>query len=167
MFAITKEDSAIDVVQSLTVNNVTYMNSRSSSATELMKIYKMTTVGTYTIVLSDITFSNLTFDRNSKLMYLQHQLESSVEINNLKVSDVSFGGITVEAYEFNDFYNFTKVIINNMTAFNVDGKARSLININTGANVEIVDSVFYYVGNYDKGAVMYAGKESAVATFRS
>ena len=164
---LTKSDYSTAVTQSLVLTNFTYQNHQSESSSDLFKIYNLATAGSYTIELNDITFSNLTFNKESKLMHLQHQLDTSLVINNLKVSDIKFAGITIESFRLNEFSNSTRVIINNMTAFNVDGKSRSLININTGANVEIVDSVFYYVGNYDKGAVMYAGKESAVATFRS
>ena len=134
---------------------------------ELLNIYNLATAGSYTIEMNDITFRNISSDRESKLMYLQHQLDNPVVINNLNINDINFAGISVESYDSNQFGNETKVIINNMNASNVNGKSRSLFQINTGANVEVTGATIYYVNNYDEGAVMHAAKENAIGIFRS
>jgi len=76
----------------------------------------------------------------------------------LNVFDIAFAGITVEAYESNEVYNKTHVSITNMKANNVDGRSISLFNLYKESEVEIVHSEFSFIGNYDKGAVLFAGK---------
>lgn len=132
-----------------------------------MNIENLATTGTYDIELSDISFQNLTFRRESNLMHLQHTLVNPVVITNLTISDIDFAGITIEEFEPGDLEGKTYVQIYNMEAHHVDGRERSLFNIYNSADVEVIDSTFNFIGNYNKGAVMFAGKEKAIATFRS
>ncbi|CAI2362327.1 unnamed protein product [Moneuplotes crassus] len=165
IYSVSNPDSQTNVTQSLSISNVTYENSSSDYSFDLFKIFKMSTVGTYTVTIEDVSFSNLTYAKESKLMYLQQQLKSPVVITNLNVSDVIFAGITIEAFESNEIYNKTHVAITNMKASNVDGYSRSLINLYKGADIEIIDSEFSFIGNYAKGAVLSGGRDRAVATF--
>ncbi|CAI2361643.1 unnamed protein product [Moneuplotes crassus] len=164
---ISKPDSLTNSTQSLQVSNVTYKNSESEFAFELIKVFKMSTIGSYSIIFEDITFRNLTFGKMSKLMYLQQQLQTPVTITNLNVFDIDFAGITVEAFKSNEVYNKTHVSITNMKVNNVDERSRSLFNLYKGAEVKITDSEFSFIGNYDRGAVLSAGKERTIATFRN
>ena len=167
ILSISKPDSLTNVTQSLSISNVTYKNSESPYSFDLFKIYKMSTVGSYTVTINDVSFSNLTYAKESKLMYLQQQLQNPVVISNLNISDIVFAGVTIEAYESNEVYNNTHVTIDNMKASNVDGYSRSLINLYKGADIEITNSEFSFIGNYDSGAVLSGGSDRAVVTFRN
>ncbi|CAI2367407.1 unnamed protein product [Moneuplotes crassus] len=161
--SVSKPDAYIDTTQSLLISNVTYRNSLITFSTDLIKIYKMATVGSYSIEMSSVTFTNLTFQLPSNLMHLQQQLKSQALIINLTIADVVNAGVTVQAYESNDFFNYTRIKFTNFRAINIDGGSRSLINIYRGADIEIIDSNFSFIGNYHQGAVLSAGKERAVA----
>ena len=167
MLSLTKADHDTNVIQTFTLSNATYKDSVSPQDTELVKFFEMATVGTYSIEFNDITFKNLSFSRNSKLMHFQQQLENAIVISNLEVSDVTFAGITVEAFEISDYYNFTHIQINNMSAWNVNGNSRSLFNIYTGARLEVNNSTFHHIQNIDKGAVLNAEATGAFVKFRS
>ena len=120
VLSVTKPDALVEVTQSLHVSNVSFINLISSFSLELVKMHKMATVGSYSITMEDITFSNLTFSKETKLMYLQQQLETPLIIRNLNIMNVVFAGVTIEAFESNDIYNKTHVMISNMKATNVD-----------------------------------------------
>ncbi|CAI2369723.1 unnamed protein product [Moneuplotes crassus] len=167
VISVTKPDAFVNATQSLSISNVTYKDSSLIYEIDLIWIYKMATVGSYSIEMNQITFKNLTFQLVSRLMHLQQQLKSQITITNLTVTNVVHAGITVQAFESNDFYNKTHVKFVNMKATNFDGRSRSLINIYRGADIEIVNSEFSFIGNYDKGSVLSAGKERAIATLRN
>ncbi|CAI2377869.1 unnamed protein product [Moneuplotes crassus] len=167
MLLISKPDAATNVTQSLSITNITYKDSETDLALELFKIYRMATPGSYSISIQDVVFSNLTFGLESKLMYFQQQLSSPALVTNLNISNTVNAGITVEAYDTNEFYNSTHVTFSNIKATNVDGRARSLINIYKGAEIEIMNSDFSFIGNSAKGAVLSAGVERAIAVLRN
>ena len=166
LLGVSKPDSYVNSTQSFLLSNITYQNSASEVEFDFMRIYQMSTTGSYTITMNDIMFKNLTFTTQSNLMYLQQQLPTPIEISNLEVINVVNAGITVEAFRTNEFYNTTHVSITNMSASNFDGMSGSLFTIFEGADIEIAGSQFSFISNYGKGSVMSAGSQKAVGTFR-
>ncbi|CAI2377736.1 unnamed protein product [Moneuplotes crassus] len=167
VLVVSKPDAATNVTQSLSITNITYKDLETDLALELIKIYRMSTLGSYSISIQDVVFSNLTFKLSSKLMYFQQQLLTSALVANVSISNTVNAGITVEAYATNEFYNSTHVTFSNIKATNIDGRARSLVNIYKGAEIEILNSDFSFIGNSAKGAVLSAGAEKAIAVLRN
>ncbi|CAI2370559.1 unnamed protein product [Moneuplotes crassus] len=95
-------------------------------------------------------------------MHLQQQSSSALVVRNIEISEVSSMGVTIESYDTNSVHNFTLVEIHNMTVFNVDGDLRSVLNINKGAIVSIMNSTFFNTSNIGNGPVIAAGKKNAL-----
>lgn len=167
MLSISRPELTPGSTQSITIQNIKYLNCDTSYGFEIFRIFRISTVETYSITIEDVEFRNLTFGKETQLMYFQQQLSTPLTLTNVNISDVVLAGINVEISDPNDAYAYSHVKIENMKATNVNGHTRSLININTGADIEIIDSEFSFIGNYDKGAVLAAGYDKAVATLRN
>ncbi|CAI2364488.1 unnamed protein product [Moneuplotes crassus] len=167
LISVSKPDGYTDSEEFMTITNVTYRNSESPVELDVIKIYRMSTVGTYSIALKDIVFSNLTFQKESSLLLFGQQLMEPATVTNLTVYGVNKAGITIQSSDSSDIYEKTHVTFTNIKGEHNDGMSRSLINIFSGADIEIIDSEFSFNGNYQKGAVLTAGSSKAIATVRN
>jgi hypothetical protein len=160
-FSFTNPDYTDTVNKNLTVSNVTYLHSVFEYPHTLVTISQLSSAAAYPIVFNDFHFQNLTFDRGGKLMFLRQQIPEQMLIQNILVRDIMNAGIYIETFDSNTNHNHTEVKFQNFTAFNVFGNTQSLMNLNTRANVEISDSVFYHICNIYQGAVLFAGYQKA------
>ena len=69
------------------MSNFSYVNSYLDFPQDLISVTGIETSNDFQIKLSDIFMSNITFVRTGRLLVLQHQTNTTLEINNGHFSD--------------------------------------------------------------------------------
>ena len=118
---------------------------------------------TYTLTLNQISISNISFSRSGNLFNFQHQTTDAIVISNMNISNVVYGSIFIKSFDLSGNNGNTKVAFYKMNAQNIDGQFESLISLEEGAEIEIIESTFSFISNVIGGSVLHAGYKNAIA----
>ena len=140
-----------------TVKNVSYQNSTIPYSNNLVYFGNIESQVDFDITFTNITFSNLIFERGGNMLYFQQQLKNPISFQNIFFSNITGGSITIESANKQRLDLPTKVVFQNLTANLLNGVYYSFINVLTGGVLEIADSSFSNIFNAQSGAVVYAG----------
>jgi len=160
---VSNSNQLKSISQSITVSNVVVSNSYFEFSDDLFVTGSVRSNNQFTMIFTNVTFSNIEFDKGGNLFLLQHQSPDQFLIQHITVTNVTSGGIDVSVFDQNSLNNKVRIQISNMTAHNIDSKFRSFIQINQGADLEIRNSTFYAMSNLESGAVLFAGNRRAIA----
>ena len=150
-----------------TVNNLFYQNSTIPYSNNLVFFGNMENQVDFNIIFTNITFSNLIFERVGNMLNFQQQLKNPILFQNTLFSNITGGSITIESANKQRLDLPTKFVFQNLTANLLNGAYYSFINILTGGVLEIADSSFANVFNAQYGAVMYAGYMNSSTTINN
>ena len=118
----------------------------------------------FTILLQNITMTNISFPINGRIFNFQQQLSNSIEIKNLTISDSVNSQINIEASNIQLLSLPTKVSISSMNINNIDWGFSSFIMLNGNGILNITDSTIQYIHSYDNGAILRAIASNAIAS---
>ena len=149
------------------INNILYTNGVIEYNNDLVILGDLETQVDFIISFTNITFSNLIFERGGNMLYFQQQLKNSVLVNNILFYNITGGSITIESANLQNLTTPTKVTFTNLTANMLNGNYHSFINIFTGGSLEINNSSFSNIFNIQSGAVIYAGYTNSTTTIRN
>ena len=149
------------------INNILYTNGIIEYNNDLVILGDLETQVDFIISFTNITFSNLIFERGGNMLYFQQQLKNSVLVNNILFYNITGGSITIESANLQNLTTPTKVTFTNLTANMLNGNYHSFINIFTGGSLEINNSSFSNIFNIQSGAVIYAGYTNSTTTIRN
>jgi hypothetical protein len=154
------------ISQKIAVSNVLYQDSYFEFSNDLLVTQNVKSLNVFEVQFSNITFKNLNFDKGGNLMLLQHQSPNKFLFSDLTITNVTYGGISIQ---MSDKQVSDQVLVKfiNFVASKIDAKFRSFIQLNTGANLEVHNSEFFNIGNLRTGAVLNAGNQKAVASFHN
>jgi hypothetical protein len=163
LLKLSNPEQSKSIDQQITFDGIIYKNWAFTFSTNLIHTENVKSDGILSVVFNKMIFSNISFSRLGNLLYLQHQANEEVQINNSVFSDIYFAGIAAESFDKNSLDKRTLVRMSNITAHNINGVSGSFIQIFEGVTLTVTDSSFYYITNYGSGGVISAGYQAAVA----
>ena len=101
--------------KTFTVSNFQYLNSSFYGSNSIMSFRELEDNVNFLIILSNITFSLVSFNTSGNLLYFQQQLNSSLTITNMTVSNTKNALILLDASNNQNTDLPVKVSIINMT----------------------------------------------------
>ena len=118
----------------------------------------------FNFTIDGLSFNNMTFLKQSNLLFLKQQLLNQLVFKNSNFKDIESGVISIESANKQTLQYETKIKFENTTFTNIAAKYGSLILINEGGNLEISESTFSDVYSFEKGAVLFAGFQRTTTT---
>ena len=151
----------------LNITNVQFSDSTIPYPSSLIEFGNIETQADFSIIISQIMFDSIYFSIGGNFLSLGHQT-SNIMIIQDSVFQNSYGGsIHIESANKQRIDLSTKVTINNMTANNLNGNFNSFLKIYLGGEVNVTNSVFSNIYNFQSGAVMYAGDQNSKTIFKN
>ena len=151
----------------LNINNVQLTNATINYQNNLIEFGDIETQADFTIIISNILFSNINFVAGGNMLSLQHQTANTMVIQNSVFQNIYGGSVTIESANKQRLDLPTKVWFQNLTANNLNKHLNSFIKVYLGADLIITDSVFSNIFNIQSGSVMYAGDQNSMTTFKN
>ena len=123
--------------KTFTISNFQYSNSSFYGTNSIMSFSELEDNINFSIILSNITFNTVSFNTSGNLLYFQQQLNSSLTITNLSVSNTNNAIILLDASNNQNTDLPVKVSVLNMTT--------SLISNNVDSLFTVADNVILYI----------------------
>ena len=143
----------------LAIQNMVVSECTINTKIDMITLSSLNTYELYAIVFSNLTFKNLEFTQNANIFNLGHLLPVPVQILDSSFSNIKGGKINVNSFT-NEIANLSTILLmENVTAKNLNTKYNSFIELQTGAVLFINNSVFTHVSWYEEGSVLLAGTE--------
>ena len=156
-------NATIITIDRINVYNTTLMRNLNN----LIEFGDIETQADFTIIISNILFSNINFVAGGNMLSLQHQTANTMVIQNSVFQNIYGGSVTIESANKQRLDLPTKVWFQNLTANNLNKHLNSFIKVYLGADLIITDSVFSNIFNIQSGSVMYAGDQNSMTTFKN
>ena len=148
---------------SFVISNFQYSDSYFDEANSLIWFDKLDFNTDFTILMINITFTNITFPVDGYLLNFQQQLKNPLTISNLTVSNVKNSRINIEAANSQLLTLPTQVMISSMNLNNINAGFSSFILLNGNSFLNITDSNIQYIYSFDSGSVMRITASNAQA----
>ena len=123
--------------KTFTISNFQYSNSSFYGTNSIMSFSELEDNINFSIILSNIKFNTVSFNTSGNLLYFQQQLNSSLTITNLSVSNTNNAIILLDASNNQNTDLPVKVSVLNMTT--------SLISNNVDSLFTVADNVILYI----------------------
>jgi hypothetical protein len=150
------------ISKTFTISNFQYTNSYFSYKNNILTFTGMEYDTDFTITLSDIKFTNVSFYSTGNLLLLEQQLKNELLIPNLYARDIKNGHIYIETYSPTGTLLPTKVKFTNLTTDYINIGFRSFITVYESAEVSIYNSTIQYWFTTEEGGVLRAGSQRAI-----
>lgn len=149
------------------VNNIVYQDITIPNENDLVYFGGIENQDELSIVFTNMTFSNIVFDRGGNIMHLQQLLKNPILFQNILLSNIIGASIIVESISSQISGVLTKVAFKNLTATLISETYSSFINVLTGGVLEIEGSSFANIFNTQSGAVLKAGYMNTITTIKN
>ena len=167
LIELSQIESSAPLSVDFTISNLTYVDSLIEFPQDLVSFINIETSNDFRIILSDISMSNITFERTGNLLRLGHQTQTILSIINANFYDLSGAQVSIKSSNLQNSDLKTKVIATNINATSSSSTSSSLINIQEGGELMISDSYFSSIDNTESGAVLNAGYQNSVTEVRN
>jgi hypothetical protein len=150
----------------LKMDSITYQNWNFDESISLISIESIMTTIDFSILITEIHFSNITFATGGFLIQMESHMPNGLSISNSTATNITSGYIKVAAT--NSVFSVpARLILHNFTASYIDTTYYSFIILENYGRVEISSSLFQYINSYEEGAVLFAGQKETLATISS
>ena len=160
------ELSGLKLTESLTssfmLTNFTYADSYIEFSHDLLSFTGVETSNDFQISLSDINYRNITFVRAGNLIRLEHQTSTILTLDKAMFENIVGGQILITSSNLQNTDLKTRVNMTSITASNMSGNSRSLIQVEEGGELYIYNSQFMIIDNTERGAVLNAGYQNSL-----
>ena len=146
------------------MTNIEYRNWYLETSKDLILFDNVESQEDFNFTIDGLGFNNMTFLKQSNLLFLKQQLLNQLVFKNSNFEDIESGVISIESANKQTLQYETKIKFENTTFTNIAAKYGSLILINEGGNLEISESTFSDVYSFEKGAVLFAGFQRTTTT---
>jgi len=116
---VSNKDQSKDIVQNVTINDLTVTNNNYSFATSVISTEDITSNEAFNIIFNNVIMTNLYFVSSSQLFSLSHQISEQLEINVATFDNIRFGGIKLKVHNQASSID-TLVLLKNATVSNID-----------------------------------------------
>ena len=144
---------------SITVADTVISDWTIPSQIDMISIGNLQSVYEFGIIFQNFTFINIDFMLGGNLIKYSQLLSNSFELTNSSFSNITGGRINIESFTADTNGLTTKVLMTNIDADNINSEYGSFIELQTGADVNIVNSRFTNIDSYEKGSVIFASFE--------
>ena len=149
--------------QRVTIKDSVIKNLNYPFFDDLIVFYNIKASVPYKIILENITFEGIKFERGGNLMKLSHQQDDFLEINHCTFNNITNGGINVVSFFSSLAATLkTKVKMFNITTNRFEAQDTRFILLGEGAHVEVYNSTLKTISSLRIGGVVYAGSKQAV-----
>lgn len=145
-----------------TLSNLVYQNTVIEYQNDMIIFEGVESESDFTITISDVTMSNISFTRGGNIFLFSQQTESNLILKNSHFSYIDSGTILLNWYNQQSSI-LSKVTIQNITATQYNGNSNNFIYVDSGSILEMYSSTFTYMSNLDSGSVVYTSSSSAEA----
>ena len=146
----------------LSIDDITISNWDFYSFYNLIAFGGIITSEDFQIMISDISYQNISFYFNGNLLYYQSQMLNQIIINNLFARNISGGSISVEAFDKNNLELSASIRCVNITTDSINAGYSSFILMNEGGFLDIINSSFQKIMSYESGSVLSAGYQKSI-----
>jgi hypothetical protein len=161
LFTMRTSEVASTVGIQLTMSDVTVQNLNYPFDDDIIVFSNILSDALIQITLDNMNFDNIIFERGGNLMVLRNQQDQNLEITNSQFSNIQNAGITLQAFDATETTKRTNVLMDNITATQVNAQDTWFISAYEGADLKIQNSIFNKISNLRTGAVIYAGYQRA------
>ena len=126
----------------LGIQDVVVSDYNVSNSIDLISLTTLTTYDLYSIIFSNMVFSNLEFVQGGNIFNFEYLISAPVQIINSQFNNIVGGKINVKSFTTNIVNLTTDLVASNVTVDNINAKFDSFINLQTGAKLSIIDSSF-------------------------
>ena len=149
----------------LYLSNFSYSNSYINANNKLISTEGIEVDGDFNIVMSAITFNNVSFDTVGTLISFGHQLPNSVQVIGLVMTNIVAGILHVQStnQQLTDLLTF--VLIQNSVFDSINDQFSSLIIVEQGGRLNVTNSSFTNIYTFEEGAVVFAGPTGTETNF--
>ena len=149
----------------LYLSNFSYSNSFINANNKLISTEGIEVDGDFNIVMSAITFNNVSFDTVGTLISFGHQLPNSVQVIGLVMTNIVAGILHVQStnQQLTDLLTF--VLIQNSVFDSINDQFSSLIIVEQGGRLNVTNSSFTNIYTFEEGAVVFAGPTGTETNF--
>ena len=145
----------------LSIDDITISNWDFYSFYNLIAFGGIITSEDFQIMISEISYQNISFYFSGNLLYYQSQMINQILINNLFARNISGGSISVEAFDKNNLELSASIRCVNITTDSINAGYSSFILINEGGFLDIINSNFQKIMSYESGSVLSAGYQKS------
>ena len=146
---------------SLVFSNLVYEHCLIEFSNDIILLQGIETRGDFQIIIDQATVSNITFSRGGNIMKFRHQTVTDLELTNSVFSDISSGSLQLNWFNQQSIDLPTKVRLNNVTVTNYDGNSNSFLHVIEGGNLQVDNSKFTGMYNFDSGTVVRSETSTA------
>jgi hypothetical protein len=161
LFTMRTSQVANTVGIQLTMSDVTVQNLNYPFNDDIIVFSNILSDAPIQITLDTMNFDNIIFERGGNLMVLRGQQDQNLEITNSQFTNIQNAGITLQAFDATETTKRTNVLMDNITATQINAQDTWFISVYEGADLQIQNSVFNKISNLRTGAVIYAGYQRA------
>ena len=163
LVSISNSNQVKTISQSIAISNILYTNGYYEFANDIISTGTITSSGQFYVSFTNLTFSDIVFVRNANLLNFKHQSPNEFLVKDMTVSNVTAAGVLIQAFDVFMTNRPVKVKFQNLLATGINSEFKSFIQLQTGADIQIVDSSFEYMSTLESGAVIKAGSSKAIA----
>ena len=102
--------------QSLLVDNIQYIDSYIDFSQGLVVLKNIEMISDFKIIMSNLTMSNITFERGGNIMLFQQQISTPLQIMNSHFEHIYGGSIYLESGNLTNTDISNEIILTNVTA---------------------------------------------------
>ena len=139
---------------SLILSSLVYQHCLIEFSNDMILLESIETRGDFQIIIDQATVSNITFSRGGNIVKFRHQTITQLELTNSMFSDISSGSLQLNWFNQQSNDLSTKVRLDNVTVTNYDGNSNSFLHVIEGGNLQIDNSIFTGMYNFDSGTVV-------------
>ena len=125
----------------LTMSDVTVQNLNYPFNDDIIVFSNILSDAPIQITLDTMNFDNIIFERGGNLMVLRGQQDQNLEITNSQFSNIQNAGITLQAFDATETTKRTNVLMDNISATQINAKDTWFISVYEGADLQIQNSV--------------------------
>ena len=125
------------ISKSISLTNVSLTNAYYESNRALMSTDGFERNTDIHMIMSDLSFSNISFLHNGRLIEFKHQLPTYLTVTNSYFNNLNAAVLSVESSNLQNTDLKTLVQINNTVFNSINGQSNSFINVNEGGWLEV------------------------------
>ena len=163
IFNINKISGVPRYSKYLNISNLEYSNSTFIDSNDIMTFTGMEQSIDFTISLTNIKFSSISFSTSGNLLLFQQQLSNPIVISGILLSNLTNAYILIKADDPHSLLLPTSIQASGMTISNVNAGYKSFINVMENSLLSISNSNIDNVFSFDNGSVLrWSAKNSQV-----
>ena len=142
---------------SFTLQDIYYSNWYFAIHRNLIQFGNLESTENIQFLINNIQFNNIIFNKQGNMLVLMQQLKQKMLLQNSNFTNIQSGYIHIEASNKQNINILTEIQIVNSSFSLIDAEYGSLLTLNEGGRLEIIDWYFEQISCWEEGAILHAG----------